>query len=72
MGSGLAFCLFGCVYLVRQFRYWAIFQGGNMSRPLRVEFAGALYHVTSRGNARQPIYLDEQDFTLFKELVAKK
>ena len=30
-----------------------------MSRPLRVEFAGALYHVTSRGNARQAIYLDE-------------
>ncbi|WP_240457241.1 hypothetical protein [Vibrio neptunius] len=31
-----------------------------MSRPLRIEYAGALYHVTSRGNARQPIYLDEQ------------
>ncbi|MCG7490001.1 hypothetical protein MHN79_10915 [Vibrio sp. Of14-4] len=41
-----------------------------MSRPLRVEFAGALYHVTSRGNARQPIYLDEQDFTLFMEVLA--
>lgn len=41
-----------------------------MSRPLRVEFAGALYHVTSRGNARQPIYLDEQDFTLFIEVLA--
>ena len=28
-----------------------------MSRALRIEYAGALYHVTSRGNARQPIYL---------------
>ncbi|XHY21146.1 hypothetical protein ViNHUV68_18540 [Vibrio sp. NH-UV-68] len=36
-----------------------------MSRPLRIEHAGALYHVTSRGNVRQPIYLDVQDFALF-------
>ena len=41
-----------------------------MSRPLRVEFAGALYHVTSRGNARQAIYLDEQDFQIFVEVLA--
>ncbi|WP_038172819.1 REP-associated tyrosine transposase [Vibrio pacinii] len=40
-----------------------------MSRPLRIEYAGALYHVTSRGNARQPIYLDEQDFALFIEVL---
>ncbi|MEZ9229620.1 hypothetical protein AB4259_00865 [Vibrio amylolyticus] len=39
-----------------------------MSRPLRIEYAGALYHVISRGNARQPIYLDEQDFELFIEV----
>ena len=30
-----------------------------MSRPLRIEFAGALYHVTSRGDGREDIYLDE-------------
>jgi len=30
-----------------------------MARPLRLEFAGALYHVTSRGNRREAIY--EQD-----------
>jgi|GEM_PF-3925928 len=29
-----------------------------MSRPLRLEFSGALYHVTSRGNARKAIYLE--------------
>lgn len=32
-----------------------------MARPLRLEFAGALYHVTSRGDRREDIYRDEQD-----------
>jgi putative transposase len=27
-----------------------------MARPLRLEFAGALYHVTSRGDRREDIY----------------
>lgn len=32
-----------------------------MARPLRLEYAGALYHVTARGNARQDIFLDDDD-----------
>ena len=32
-----------------------------MSRPLRIEFSGAVYHVTSRGNRREPIFEDDQD-----------
>lgn len=32
-----------------------------MARPLRVQFAGALYHVTARGNARQDIFCDDID-----------
>ena len=32
-----------------------------MARPLRIEFAGALYHITSRGNDRQPIYDNDAD-----------
>jgi putative transposase len=32
-----------------------------MTRPLRLEFAGALYHVTSRGDRREPIYRDDYD-----------
>ena len=32
-----------------------------MARPLRIEFAGAIYHVMSRGNARQEIVLDDAD-----------
>ncbi|MDO9105289.1 MAG: hypothetical protein Q7U57_10040 [Methylovulum sp.] len=42
-----------------------------MSRPLRLEFAGALYHVTSRGNEKKPIYLDDADFELFLLLMAE-
>ncbi len=32
-----------------------------MARPLRLEFTGALYHVTSRGDRREPIYLNDGD-----------
>jgi putative transposase len=32
-----------------------------MARPLRVDFAGALHHVMSRGNERQPIVRDDAD-----------
>jgi REP element-mobilizing transposase RayT len=32
-----------------------------MARPLRIEFPGALYHVTARGNARQSIFRDDDD-----------
>ena len=30
-----------------------------MPRPLRIELAGALYHVTSRGDRREDIFLDD-------------
>ncbi len=36
-----------------------------MGRPLRIEFPGALYHVTARGNARQDIFIDDDDRQLF-------
>ena len=32
-----------------------------MSRPLRIEFSGALYHVMARGNAREDIYRNDAD-----------
>jgi putative transposase len=32
-----------------------------MARPLRLEFAGAVYHVTSRGDRREDIYRDDDD-----------
>ena len=36
-----------------------------MARPLRIEFAGALYHVTSRGDGQEDIYLDSEDREVF-------
>ena len=36
-----------------------------MARPLRIEFSGAIYHVTSRGNARCAIYEDDEDRRAF-------
>lgn len=36
-----------------------------MSRSLRIEFAGALYHVMARGDARAAIFLDEEDRQAF-------
>ena len=32
-----------------------------MARPLRLEFADAVYHAASRGNRREDIFLDEED-----------
>ena len=32
-----------------------------MARPLRIEFAGALYHVISRGNDRAVVVRDDAD-----------
>ena len=32
-----------------------------MARPIRLEFSGALYHVTSRGDGREAIYLSDDD-----------
>lgn len=42
-----------------------------MSRPLRIEFAGALYHVTSRGDGQEDIYLDDGDRELFLEVLGE-
>mgnify|MGYP001346069950 FL=1 len=36
-----------------------------MARPLRIEFPGAVYHITSRGNERKAIFRDDQDRKMF-------
>ncbi len=36
-----------------------------MARPLKVEFDSALYHVTSRGNAREDTFDDDADGKVF-------
>ena len=41
-----------------------------MARPLRIEFPGAVYHVTSRGNAKQAIFLENEDNHKFLEVLS--
>ncbi|MBA3832574.1 MAG: transposase [Chthoniobacterales bacterium] len=36
-----------------------------MARPLRIEYAGALYHVLSRGDRGEAIFLDDADRRAF-------
>ncbi len=42
-----------------------------MSRPLRIEFAGALYHVTSRGDGREVIFLGDEDRHGFLDVLSE-
>ena len=41
-----------------------------MARPLRIEFPGAVYHLTSRGNAQHDIVVDDRDRVQFLSLLA--
>jgi REP element-mobilizing transposase RayT len=41
-----------------------------MTRPLRLEFRGALYHVTSRGDGQEAIYRDDADRAMCQEVLA--
>ena len=38
-----------------------------MARPQRIEYAGAHYHVTKRGNARRGVFRRADDYELFLE-----
>ncbi|HHT9137489.1 MAG TPA: REP-associated tyrosine transposase [Candidatus Wunengus sp. YC60] len=42
-----------------------------MSRPLRLEFEGAFYHVTSRGNLRDRIFFDDKDREKFLDILRR-
>jgi len=41
-----------------------------MARPLRLQFHGAIYHVTARGNDRRPIFEDDDDCARFLIVLA--
>jgi putative transposase len=43
----------------------------GMARPLRIEYPGALYHITSRGDRREAIYLDDEDRRRFVALLGE-
>jgi putative transposase len=40
-----------------------------MTRPLRIGYPGALYHLTERGNGRAAIFLDDFDRRVFLSVV---
>ena len=42
-----------------------------MARPLRIEYAGALYHITTRGNAKQKIFKNQVDQKTFLNLLTQ-
>lgn len=42
-----------------------------MARPLRIEFSGALYHATSRGDAREDIFRDNGDRKMLLNILAQ-
>ncbi len=42
-----------------------------MARALRIEFAGALYHVSSGGNERHDIFFTDDDRRAFLETMGK-
>ncbi len=42
-----------------------------MARPLRIEFPGAVYHVTCRGNAREKVFLVDPDRELFLSVLTQ-
>ncbi len=43
-----------------------------MARPLRLQFPGAVYHLSSRGNAGQAIFADDTDRARFLELFGRE
>lgn len=42
-----------------------------MARPLRVEYEGAFYHITARGNERRAIFLTDEDFSRFLKVLER-
>ena len=42
-----------------------------MARKLRMEYAGAIYHVINRGDRREPIFRDDQDRQRFVETLGE-
>lgn len=40
-----------------------------MARPLRIEYPGAVYHITSRGNEKRDVYEDDQDRERFLSIL---
>ena len=42
-----------------------------MARPLRIEYEGAVYHITARGNEKRSIFKDNKDRFIFLDILNK-
>ena len=42
-----------------------------MARPLRIEYEGAFYHITARGNERKKIFFNKSDYKKFKDYLVQ-
>jgi len=42
-----------------------------MSRPIRIQYSGAVYHIISRGNKKEAIFKNNKDFTLFLDILSE-
>jgi len=40
-----------------------------MARPLRIEYPGAVNHISSRGNEKKAVFKDDTDQEILKTLV---
>ncbi len=40
-----------------------------MARPLRIQYSGAVYHITSRGNEKKPVFKDRLDRQTFLDIL---
>jgi putative transposase len=63
-----ALCRNCIVSRTRRFETSAPAYRGFMPRPLRIQAAGAIYHIAARGNSGRPIFLDDRDRKLFLTL----
>jgi len=43
----------------------------RMARPLRIDFAGTLYHVPSGGDRQEAVYEDDEDREVFLRTLAE-
>ena len=48
-----------------------LIESSSMARPLRIQFENAYYHVTCRGNARQEIFTNDTDRSVFLDLLER-
>lgn len=52
--------------------YHSLCHGFNiMTRPIRIEFPNALYHVTARGDRREDVFDDDEDRVPFLDTLAQ-